>query len=424
MNWREKGALFGRTPVKHSSIEAALHAIAAGRPVIVVDDESRENEGDLILAAEHATPEKLAFMIRHTSGVICAALPGEWLDRLQLPLMVKQNSEAQGTAFTVSVDYRFGTSTGISAADRSATLRALADPLARPDAFNRPGHIFPLRAKDGGVLRRPGHTEAAVDLARLAGLQPVGVLSELVNDDGSMMRRPELERFAQTHGLPLISIEDLIAWRQRREPMIEHTAEARLPTRHGEFTIHSYRSQLDGIEHVALVKGEVCGKENVLVRLHSECLTGDIFGSQRCDCGEQLDQALARIAEAGQGVLVYLRGHEGRGIGLTDKLRAYQLQERGSDTVEANLELGLPVDARRYDVGAQILAQLGVTTLRLLSNNPLKLTELEGYSLKVVERVPLRIEPNAENLRYLKAKQEKLGHMLELVDAPKVVNAL
>lgn len=424
MNWREKGALFGRTPVKHSSIEAALHAIAAGRPVIVVDDESRENEGDLILAAEHATPEKLAFMIRHTSGVICAALPGEWLDRLQLPLMVEQNSEAQGTAFTVSVDYRFGTSTGISAADRSATLRALADPLAKPDAFNRPGHIFPLRAKDGGVLRRPGHTEAAVDLARLTGLQPVGVLSELVNDDGSMMRRPELERFAHTHGLPLISIEDLIAWRQRREPMIEHTAQARLPTRHGEFTIHSYRSQLDGIEHVALVKGEVRGKENVLVRLHSECLTGDIFGSQRCDCGEQLDQALASIAEAGQGVLVYLRGHEGRGIGLTDKLRAYQLQERGSDTVEANLELGLPVDARRYDVGAQILAQLGVTTLRLLSNNPLKLTELEAYSLKVVERVPLRIEPNSENLRYLKTKQEKLGHMLELVDAPKVVNAL
>lgn len=410
--------------MKHSSIEAALHAIAAGRPVIVVDDESRENEGDLILAAEHATPEQLAFMIRHTSGVICAALPGEWLDRLQLPLMVDENSESQGTAFTVSVDYRHGTTTGISAAERSATLRALADPLARPEAFNRPGHVFPLRARDGGVLSRPGHTEAAVDLARLAGLQPVGVLSELINDDGSMMRRPELERFARAHGLPLISIEELIAWRQRHEPMIEHAAQARLPTRHGEFAMHVYRSRLDGIEHVALVKGDVDGKENVLVRLHSECLTGDIFGSQRCDCGEQLDQALARIAEAGQGVLVYLRGHEGRGIGLIAKLRAYQLQDGGSDTVDANLALGLPVDARRYDVGAQILTQLGVTTVRLLSNNPRKLAELEGHALKVVERVPLHIAPNPENLRYLQTKQEKLGHMLALVDAPKAANGV
>ena len=409
--------------LSHSSIEEALQAMAAGRFVIVVDDESRENEGDLIFAAEHATPETLAFMIRHTSGVICAALPGERLDRLQLPLMVSQNSESHGTAFTVSVDYRHGTSTGISAADRSITLRALADPQALPAEFARPGHIFPLRAREGGVLRRPGHTEAAVDLSRLAGLQPVGVLSELVNDDGTMMRRPELERFARIHGLPIITIENLIAYRRAREPLVEHTAEARLPTRHGEFTAHIYRSLLGGIEHVALVKGEVRGQPDVLVRIHSECLTGDIFGSLRCDCGEQLDQALARIAKAGPGVVVYLRGHEGRGIGLTDKMRAYQLQDRGCDTVEANLQLGLPVDARRYDVGAQILADLGLSTLRLLSNNPLKFTELEGHALKVVERVPLRVEPNAENLRYLQTKQRRLGHLLDLLDTPKIVNA-
>jgi 3,4-dihydroxy 2-butanone 4-phosphate synthase/GTP cyclohydrolase II len=404
--------------LNHSSIEQAIEAVRRGQMVIVVDDESRENEGDLIMAAEHATPEKLAFMIRHTSGVICAALPGDRLDRLHLPLMVARNSESHQTAFTISVDHKKQTSTGISAADRSITLRALADPHAMAEDFARPGHIFPLRAKEGGVLRRPGHTEAAMDLARLAGLQPVGVLCEIVNDDGTMARRPQLERFAQQHDLTIVTIADLIAYRRKREPMVVHAAQARLPTRHGEFTVHIYRSLFDGVEHLALVKGSVRGQENVLVRVHSECLTGDILGSLRCDCGDQLDLALASIAEAGQGVVVYLRGHEGRGIGLIHKVRAYQLQDQGHDTVEANLKLGLPVDSRRYDVGAQILTDLGVTTLRLLSNNPLKFSQLEGYPLTVVARIPLLVRPNPENLNYLLTKQRKLGHWLEIAESP------
>jgi 3,4-dihydroxy 2-butanone 4-phosphate synthase / GTP cyclohydrolase II len=396
-------------------IEDAIAAIARGEPVVVVDDESRENEGDLIIAAEAVTPEAIAFMVRYTSGVICVALPGEHLRRLQIPLMVADNADSMGTAFTITVDYRHGTSTGISAADRAATIRALADSRALPEDFSRPGHIFPLRARDGGVLRRPGHTEAAVDLARLAGLAPAGALCEIVNSDGSMARLPELAAFARDHGLLLVRIDDLIAYRRRTERIVEHVAEARLPTQHGLFAAHVYRSLLDGSEHVALVMGDVRGPD-VLVRVHSECLTGDIFGSIRCDCGAQLDAALARVASARRGVVVYLRGHEGRGVGLTRKLHAYNLQDQGRDTVEANLELGLPVDSRQYDVGAQILTDLGLTTIRLMSNNPAKFAALEGYPLRIVERVPLITSPTAENVGYLRTKQEKLGHALSLLD--------
>lgn len=401
-----------------SEIDAALAAFARGEFVVVVDDATRENEGDLILAAEHVTPEAIAFMVRHTSGVICVALPGERLDALHLPPMVAENTDHQRTAFTVSVDYRHGTSTGISAADRSATLRALADPTTVAADFARPGHIFPLRPNPGGVLKRPGHTEAAADLARLAGLYPAGVLCEIVHDDGSMARRPQLIEFAQRHRFPILTIADLIAYRRRTETLVEHLAEARLPTKHGVFTAHVYRCLLDGSEHLALVKGEVRGKDHVLVRVHSECLTGDILGSLRCDCGEQLELALAKVAQAGSGVVVYLRGHEGRGIGIAHKLRAYQLQDQGRDTVDANVELGLPVDARSYDVGAQILTHLGITTMRLMSNNPAKFTQLAGYHLQLVERVPLITAPTAENLVYLRAKKERLGHLLELEAEP------
>jgi 3,4-dihydroxy 2-butanone 4-phosphate synthase / GTP cyclohydrolase II len=395
-----------------SRIEDALAAVARGEMVVVVDDAGRENEGDLIFAAEKATPEALAFTIRHTSGVICAAVSAERLDVLQLPLMVADNSEPHRTAFTVTVDYRHGTSTGISATDRASTLRALADPSVGPGDFLRPGHVFPLRARTGGVLERRGHTEAAVDLARLAGLRPCGVLCEIVNDDGTMARPLELVTFAARHGLPLVSIADLVAYRRRTETLVERVAEARLPTPHGVFSARVYRGT-DGTEHVALVMGDV-KRPGVLVRVHSECLTGDIFGSLRCDCGAQLDAALAKVAAEGHGAVIYLRGHEGRGVGLTRKLHAYKLQEQGRDTVEANLDLGLPVDARSYDVGAQMLTDLGVTTLRLMSNNPAKFVELEGYHLRIVGRVPLLVTPNSENLDYLRAKQLKLGHQLEL----------
>jgi 3,4-dihydroxy 2-butanone 4-phosphate synthase/GTP cyclohydrolase II len=401
-------------------ISDALAAVARGEIVVVVDDASRENEGDLIIAAEFATPEKIAFMIRHTSGVICATLPAQRLRELALPLMVSDNTESQRTAFTVSVDYTVGTTTGISAADRCATLRALASPLSRASDFARPGHVFPLRCSEGGVLRRPGHTEAASDLARLAGLSPVGVLAELVNDDGTMANPTEVERFAASHRLRRISIADLIAYRRRTEKLVEPVADARLPTRHGVFSARIYRGALDDIEHVALVYGDVRGTENVLVRVHSECLTGDIFGSTRCDCGSQLDLALERIASEGRGVVVYLRGHEGRGIGLTSKMHAYKLQDQGRDTVEANLDLGLPIDSRSYDVGAQILADLGVTTLRLMSNNPAKFRELEGYPLRIVERVPLVTRPTADNLAYLSTKQIKLGHYLDVLQSSAV----
>jgi 3,4-dihydroxy 2-butanone 4-phosphate synthase/GTP cyclohydrolase II len=398
-----------------AKIEAAIQAIARGEAVVVVDDESRENEGDLVFAADKATPELLAFMVRHTSGVVCVSLTGERLAQLHLPLMVADNRDSMGTAFTVTVDVKVGTSTGISAADRAATLRALADVNVGADAFARPGHIFPLRVREGGVLRRPGHTEASSDLARLAGLSPAGVLCEIVNDDGSMARLPQLQAFAAQHGLLLVSIDDLIAYRRRTERLVEAVASARLPTLHGEFTAHVYKGTLDGVEHVALVMGDVRGKQDVLVRVHSECLTGDIFGSLRCDCGDQLDAALAAVAAAGHGVVVYLRDHEGRGIGLTRKLHAYQLQDQGRDTVEANLDLGLPVDSRRYDMGAQILTDLGLTTLRVMSNNPAKFAALEGYPLRVVERVPLVTRPNDENEAYLRTKQVKLGHVLGIV---------
>ena len=403
--------------MKHSSIEAALAAIAAGRPVIVVDDERRENEGDLILAAEHATPEQLAFMIRHTSGVICAALPGEWLDRLQLPLMVDENSESQGTAFTVSVDYRHGTTTGISAAERSATLRALADPLARPEAFNRPGHVFPLRARDGGVLERVGHTEASIDLARAAGLRPAGVLCEVVSTDDptGMARLPELRRFCDEHGLSLVSIEQLAEWRRVNTPVVTREVETRLPTRHGDFRAVAYRGVVDGVEHIALVVGDPAADngEDVLVRVHSECLTGDVFGSRRCDCGEQLDAALDRIADSGRGVLVYMRGQEGRGIGLLPKLTAYNLQDRGLDTVDANTVQGLPVDSREYSAAAQILRDLGVRSVALLSNNPAKRLDLEKHGVSVVRRVPIDLPPNPENEAYLRTKRDRMGHQLD-----------
>ena len=400
--------------VPFTKIENAIAAVSRGELVVVVDDADRENEGDLIMAAEKITPETMAFMIRHTSGVICMPVEGHRLDELQLPLMVANNTESQRTAFTVSVDAVHGTTTGISAADRATTVRTLLDPRTRAEDLARPGHIFPLRYRDGGVLKRAGHTEASVDLARLAGCYPAGVLAEVVNDDGSMARLPSLERFAADHGLQVISIADLIRYRRHREKLVRRVSEARIPTRHGDFTAYVFASLLDGVEHMAFVRGEVAGATDVLVRVHSECLTGDVFGSLPCDCGVQLDLALERVAAEGEGVVVYLRGHEGRGIGLGHKLRAYRLQDQGRDTVEANVELGFPVDSREYGIGSQILVDLGITTMRLMTNNPSKYGGLEGYGLEIVERVPLRTEPTDENISYLRAKQDKLGHFLDI----------
>jgi 3,4-dihydroxy 2-butanone 4-phosphate synthase / GTP cyclohydrolase II len=399
-----------------TEVENAIDAIARGEPVIVVDDANRENEGDLIMAAEKVTPEAMAFMIRHTSGVICMPLEGKRLDQLHLPMMVADNTTAYRTAFTVSVDAKRGTTTGISAADRCVTVHALIDSGTKPDDLARPGHIFPLRYREGGVLKRAGHTEATIDLARDAGCYPAGVLAEVVNDDGTMARLPELERFAARHDLQLISIADLIRYRRHREKLVRRVSEARIPTRHGVFTAYVFQSLLDGVEHMAFVRGEVAGKPDVLVRVHSECLTGDVFGSLRCDCGLQLDLALEQVAMADEGVVVYLRGHEGRGIGLGHKLRAYTLQDQGRDTVEANVELGFPVDSREYGIGSQILVDLGITTMRLMTNNPAKYGGIEGYGLEIVERVPLRAHPNEENIAYLLAKQEKLGHLLDIED--------
>ncbi len=402
------------TPPVVDSVERAIADIAAGKAVIVVDDEDRENEGDLIFAAELATPELVAFMVRYTSGYVCVPLEGADCDRLDLPQMFHTNQDKRGTAYTVTVDAREGVSTGISASDRARTIRLLASADSSPIDFSRPGHVVPLRAREGGVLRRTGHTEAAVDLARLAGLRPAGVLCEVVSqqDEGDMARLEELRAFADEHGLALISIADLVAHRRRHEKQVRKVAEARIPTAHGEFRAVGYESLLDGIEHVALVQGDVADGADVLVRVHSECLTGDVFGSRRCDCGPQLDAALAAVAAAGRGVVLYMRGHEGRGIGLMHKLQAYQLQDAGSDTVDANLELGLPADARDYGTGAQILADLGVRRMTLLSNNPAKRAGLEGYGLEIVGRQPLPTLATPENLRYLRTKRDRMGHDL------------
>jgi len=397
------------------AIEAALDDLRAGGMVIVVDDEDRENEGDLIMAAEKATPQSIAFMVRHCSGIICVPLEAARLQELNLPLMAPGESDPMGTAFTISVDARSGTTTGISAADRAQTVRALIDPGARPQDLARPGHMFPLRYTPGGVLRRAGHTEASIDLTRLAGLYPAGVLCEIVNEDGTMARLRELEEFAVTHGLKIISIADLIALRRRREKLVTRLSEARIPTPFGPFRAIAYESH-DARTHVALVKGDPSSATDALVRVHSECFTGDVLGSVRCDCGSQLQEAMRRIDEEGTGVLVYIRGHEGRGIGLRHKLDAYALQDSGFDTVEANVELGFKVDGRDYGVGAQILSDLGVTSMRLLTNNPAKRAGLEDYGLNISERVPLESDPNPENLRYLKAKRDKLGHLLKAFD--------
>ncbi|MER5370026.1 bifunctional 3,4-dihydroxy-2-butanone-4-phosphate synthase/GTP cyclohydrolase II [Streptomyces sp. NPDC002722] len=399
-------------------VEQAIRDIAAGRPVVVVDDEDRENEGDLVIAAEKATPEIVAFMMSECRGLICAPMENDELERLELPQMVDHNTESMRTAFTVSVDASaaHGVTTGISAADRATTLRLLAGGEAGPGDFVRPGHIFPLRARSGGVLVRDGHTEAAVDLARLAGLRPAGAIVEIAGEDGVMLRLPQLVPFARKHGLTIISIEDLIAYRRSSEPTVRREAEVRLPTAFGAFTAYGYRSTADGVEHVALVHGDLGDGDDVLVRVHSECLTGDIFQSQRCDCGPQLHASMRRITEEGRGVVVYLRGHEGRGIGLLSKLRAYELQERGIDTLDANLELGLPADARDYAAGAQILKDLGVHSLRLMTNNPDKTAAILRHGLAVTGREPMPVQAGEHNLRYLRTKRDRMGHDLPWLD--------
>ena len=396
------------------TIDEAIEEIRAGKMVVVVDDEDRENEGDLIFAASCTTPELVGFMIRHTSGVLCVPMDGPDLDRLGLPPMTHVNEDAKGTAYSVSVDARLGVDTGISAADRSQTIKVLCDPASEPHDLTRPGHVFPLRAMPGGVLRRPGHTEAAVDLARLAGLAPSGVIAEVVNDDGSMMRAPALREFANQHGLKMISIADLIAYRRRNESLVERVATAELPTAEGNFNVVGFRNILDNSDHVALVMGEVGDGENVLVRVHSECLTGDAFGSLRCDCGPQLHASMRQVAGEGRGIVLYVRGHEGRGIGLLHKLQAYALQDKGADTVQANLALGLPADSRDYGTGAQILVDLGVKSMRLLTNNPTKRAGLDGYGLRISETVAIEIQPNDYNRDYLRVKRDDMGHDLTL----------
>jgi 3,4-dihydroxy 2-butanone 4-phosphate synthase / GTP cyclohydrolase II len=394
-------------------IPEIIEAIRRGEMVIMVDDEDRENEGDLILAGDTATAEKLGFMLRHTSGIICLSIVGERLDELDVPMMVARNTDVRRTAFTVSIDAAVGITTGISAADRARTIQVVLDPESRPEDLARPGHMYPLRYEPGGVLKRTGHTEAAVDLAVLAGRYPAGVLAEVMNDDGSVARLPELERFAKEHDLLIGTIADLIAYRRETEKLVERVVEARIPTRHGTFRAIGFRSLVDDRQHLALMMGDIGDGEGVLTRVHSECLTGDVFGSLRCDCGEQLDAALGRVAAEGRGVVLYIRGHEGRGIGLLHKLAAYRLQDEGLDTVDANIHLGLPVDARDYGVGAQILYDLGVRSMRLMTNNPKKRAGIEGYGLSILEQVPLTVLPNEENLGYLRAKLSKLGHTFD-----------
>ena len=395
-------------------IEDIIAAVGRGEMVIMVDDEDRENEGDLIVAADAVTPQQLGFMLRHTSGIICLPVIGERLDELDLPMMVARNTDVRRTAFTVSIDVREGTTTGISASDRWRTIRAVLDPATRPQDLARPGHMYPLRYEPGGVLKRTGHTEAAVDLARVAGRYPAGVLAEVMNDDGSVARVPQLLDFAEEHDLLIGTIADLIAYRRHQEKLVERVVEARIPTEHGTFTAVGYRSLVDDRQHVALVIGDLGDGESVLTRVHSECLTGDVFGSLRCDCGDQLDQAMARVAEEGRGVVLYIRGHEGRGIGLLHKLAAYKLQDEGFDTVDANVNLGLPVDARDYGVGAQILYDLGVRSMRIMTNNPTKRAGIEGYGLSILEQVPLFVDANDENRGYLTAKATRLGHQMDL----------
>ena len=397
-----------------ASPEELIAAIGRGDMVIVVDDADRENEGDLIVAADRLTEAQMAFMIRHTSGIVCIPMEGERLDELDLPLMVHHNTESQRTAFTDSVDARGVTSTGISAYDRTRTVQAMLDPATRPGDLARPGHMYPLRYAEGGVLKRAGHTEAGVDLARLAGRYPAAVLSEVMNDDGTVARLPELERFAKEHDLALGSIADIIAYRRAREERpFEKLIEASVPTKYGKFRAMGYRSAVDSREHIAFVMGDIGEGEDVLTRVHSECLTGDVFGSLRCDCGRQLDRALELVAGEGRGVVLYIRGHEGRGIGLFAKLQAYKLQEDGMDTVEANQELGLPIDSRDYGIGAQILYDIGVRSMRLLTNNPTKRAGIEGYGLTIAERVPLLTDVTDHNRQYLKAKADKMGHVFE-----------
>jgi 3,4-dihydroxy 2-butanone 4-phosphate synthase/GTP cyclohydrolase II len=393
------------------SVEAVVEDLRQGRMVVVVDDADRENEGDLIMAAEHVTPAAINFMAKFGRGLICVPTTEERLKELGIEPMVVQNRDSFKTDFQISVDAACGITTGISAADRAHTIQVLADVASAPEDLAQPGHVFPLRAKPGGVLQRAGHTEAAIDLARLAGCRPVAVICEIMSDDGSMARLPELIEFARQHKLKLGTIEALIQHRSAREQLIERIETVSLPTHYGDFVLHLYKSQLDEHYHLALVMGEVAGKDNVLVRVHSECLTGDVFGSRRCDCGPQLQQAMRQIAEAGQGVIVYMR-QEGRGIGLAPKIKAYKLQERGYDTVEANLKLGYKMDLREYGLGAQILTDLGLKTIRLLTNNPKKIVGLEGYGLVIVEQVPIRIEPNPHNEKYLQTKREKLGHLI------------
>lgn len=400
--------------MRFAPIPEIIDVVGSGGMVIMVDDEDRENEGDLIVAAEKVTSSQIGFILRHTSGIICMPVMGERLDELELPMMVARNTDVRRTAFTVSIDARDGTTTGISADDRWKTIQAVVDPGTTPDDLARPGHLYPLRYEPGGVLRRAGHTEAAVDLAELAGLYPAGVLAEVMNDDGSVARLPDLERFADEHGLLIGTIADLIAHRRRTEKLIERVVEARIPTDYGTFTAVGFRSLVDDRQHIALVMGDIGDGENVLTRVHSECLTGDVFGSLRCDCGDQLDTALARIGAEGRGVVLYIRGHEGRGIGLLHKLAAYRLQDEGLDTVDANVNLGLPVDARDYGIGAQILFDLGVRSMRLMTNNPTKRVGIEGYGLSIIGTVPLSVEPNEENESYLRTKAARLGHDIDL----------
>lgn len=394
-------------------IEDIIAAVAQGHLVIMVDDEDRENEGDLILAADAATPEKVGFMNRYTSGIICLPIVGERLDELELPMMVAENTDVRRTAFTVSIDAAQGTTTGISSADRSRTIETVLSPDTRPDDLARPGHMYPLRYQPGGVLKRAGHTEAAVDLAELAGRYPAGVLAEIMNDDGSVARLPDLQVFAEEHGLLIGTIADLIAYRRGQEKLVEREVEARMPTARGTFTAVGFRSLVDNRQHMALVHGNLGDGEGVLTRVHSECLTGDVFGSLRCDCGQQLGVAMAMIAEQGRGVVLYIRGHEGRGIGLLHKLAAYNLQDEGMDTVDANVNLGLPVDSRDYGVGAQILYDLGVRSMRLLTNNPKKRAGIEGYGLSILETVPISVAANEENRSYLETKAVRMGHELD-----------